>query len=187
MNTPTAPTTWLRRAQPLLGTLVEVGVFASDRDQSAAINAAFASLRDTQASLSRFEAHSDLTRFHALPCGDHLSVRPVTRQVLAAAQELQAASAGAFDISLGSAPHGWVLEGDTLHKRCDEVRLDLGGIGKGHAVDLAVQTLIAQGCTAGWVNAGGDLRAFGEVDAPIRLRVESTGGVLTGERGSSTR
>jgi thiamine biosynthesis lipoprotein len=32
---------------------------------------------------------------------------------------------------------------------------------------------------AGWVNAGGDLRAFGDVDAPVQLRDEASGGVRT--------
>ena len=57
------------------------------------------------------------------------------------------------------------------------MRLDLGGIAKGHAVDVAVQALTARGCTAGWVNAGGDLRAFGAVCLPVHLRDEAGGGV----------
>ena len=168
---------WVRRAQPLLGTLVEVGILATDGEQYTAMDAAFEAVRATQACLSRFEAGSDLSRFHALRCGDKLTVRPITQQVLVAACELHAASGGVFDISLGSAADGWVLRGDQLHKLDDCVHLDLGGIGKGHAVDLAVQALIDDGAIAGWVNAGGDLRAFGDLDAPVWLRDESTGGV----------
>ena len=173
-------TRWLRRAQPLLGTLVEIGVRtagASGADPHALVDAAFAAIREAQASLSRFDPHSDLARFHALRCGERLTVQRVTQQVLAAARELQAASAGVFDISLGSAPEGWRLTGRELQKLSDDVRLDLGGIAKGHAVDLAVQTLVAHGAAAGWVNAGGDLRAFGDIDAPVWLRDEDNGGV----------
>jgi FAD:protein FMN transferase len=170
----TAP--WRRRARPLLGTLVEIGVLERDRAEQAWWDAAFAAIREAQSSLSRFEPDSDLARFHALPRAESLTVRPVTRQVLAAARELQVASAGVFDISLGSGPDGWRLVGDELQKLSDEVRLDLGGIGKGHAVDLAIQALIEQGCTAGWVNAGGDLRAFGGAEVPIHLRDEDRGG-----------
>ena len=176
MNPP-ASTKWLRRAQPLLGTLVEIGVHASGPKHRAAVEAAFAAIRDAQACLSRFEPGSDLARFHALAAGERLTVKPATREVLEAAFELQSASGGTFDISLGSAPDGWRLHGDELHKLCDVARLDLGGIGKGHVVDLAVRTLLAHGCEAGWVNAGGDLRAFGDVDVPVHLRDESTGGV----------
>ena len=41
------------------------------------------------------------------------------------------------------------------------VRIDLGGIGKGYAVDRAVDSMRCVGASAGIVNAGGDLRVFG--------------------------
>jgi thiamine biosynthesis lipoprotein len=127
--------------------------------------------------LSRFDPGSDIGRFHALARGQSLCVSELTQDVLAAAREFQLASAGAFDISLGTAPEGWRCDGARLLKLSDAVRLDLGGIGKGHAVDLAVQALLAHGCAAGWVNAGGDLRAFGDVQVPVQLRDETGGGI----------
>lgn len=42
-----------------------------------------------------------------------------------------------------------------------DVGVDLGGIGKGHAVDRAVAALRAHGVRDGMVNAGGDLYAMG--------------------------
>ena len=168
---------WLRRAQPLLGTLLEIGLRGSGDEGQAALAAAFAAVRELQVCLSRFEAGSDVTRFHALRRGESMPMRPAMRHVLAAAQQLQAATAGAFDISLGSAPDGWSCDGDTLRKLSDAVRLDLGGIGKGYAVDCAVQVLLTRGFEAGWVNAGGDLRAFGHAELPVQLRDERSGGV----------
>jgi FAD:protein FMN transferase len=50
------------------------------------------------------------------------------------------------------------------------VALDLGGIAKGYAVDRAVDSLVAHGCSAGIVNAGGDLRAFGTHREKLLLR-----------------
>ena len=168
---------WLRRARPLLGTLVEIGVYCSGQEDCIAVDAAFEAMLAVQRVLSRFDPGSDVSRFHALEGGRSLPVSSVTRDVLMAAHELSVASDGVFDISLGSAPEGWRCEGTELHKLSDKVCLDLGGIGKGHAVDLAVQALMACGCMAGWVNAGGDLRAFGEVAVPVQLRDEEWGGV----------
>ena len=171
------PGPWLRRAQPLLGTLLEIGVRGSGGLGQATSAAAFEAVREAQACLSRFEPGSDVARFHALRRGESLTMRPAMQHVLAAAQALHAATGGAFDISLGSAPEGWSCDGTTLHKHHDSVQLDLGGIGKGYAVDCAVQALLALGCEAGWVNAGGDLRAFGDAELPVQLRDEKAGGV----------
>jgi thiamine biosynthesis lipoprotein len=168
---------WSRRAQPLLGTLVEVGALRFGADAQSAVDAALATIREAQASLSRFDPGSDVARFNALRRGECLRLRPVTQHVLAAAQALRDATGGGFDISLGSGPDGWALRGARLHKLGDDTCLDLGGIGKGHAVDLAVQALLDHGVASGWVNAGGDLRAFGDVELPIRLRDEASGGV----------
>ena len=97
--------------------------------------------------------------------------------MLAAASELFAASDGLFDASLGTGGDGWACDGAALRKLRDGVRLDLGGIAKGHAVDAAVIALQRAGVDAGWVNAGGDLRVFGALALPIDLRDERLGGV----------
>lgn len=178
----TAASAWVRRARPLLGTFVELGVASGGDDNERtehtehALRAGFAAISEVQACLSRFEADSDIARFHALRAGASMALREPGRTVLGAAQQLRDASAAMFDVSLGSAPFGWRVEGGRLHKRDDAARLDLGGIAKGHAVDCAVLALLAHGCTAGWVNAGGDLRAFGGADVPVFLRDEAHGG-----------
>jgi thiamine biosynthesis lipoprotein len=66
----------------------------------------------------------------------------------------------AHDLELGT---GWAR----LRR---PVRLTLDGIAKGYAVDQAVRTLRRAGVRAGWVNAGGDLRVFGDVAVPLRRR-----------------
>lgn len=163
----------LRRARPLLGTLVEIGVAHGEPAQ---IDAGFAAIGAVQRCLSRFDPHSDIARFNAWPAGSHLVVQADTVQVLQLAQALHQRTQGLFDVSLGSGPTQWHCDGHRLHKHAPGVQLDLGGIGKGHAVDRAVTALQAAGITAGWVNAGGDLRVFGEIEVPIHLRQEDSGG-----------
>ena len=166
----------LRRARPLLGTLVEVGLCDGAAAPAAAIGAAFDADAEVQACLSRFDPASDIARFHALAPGASLPVRRHTARVLAAARRLNEASAGLFDVALRSARDGWRCDGARLFKLADGVRLDLGGIGKGYAVDCAVAALRAHGVAAGWVNAGGDVRAFGDAALPVWLRDETEGG-----------
>jgi len=42
------------------------------------------------------------------------------------------------------------------------MRLDLGGIGKGYAVDKAVEVMQQKGAIAGMVDSGGNIRCFGK-------------------------
>jgi FAD:protein FMN transferase len=173
---------WQRRARPLLGTLVEVGLTAPPGAPAAiapmAFDAAFAAVTAVQACLSRFDAGSDIARFNAIAEGGWFDVQADTVTVLRFAQSLYDDSAGLFDVSLGSAAQGWSLDGPRLHKHQRNARIDLGGVGKGHAVDRAVAALRAAGIAHGWVNAGGDLRSFGDAQVPVKLRDEKRGGVM---------
>ena len=168
----------LRRARPLLGTLVEIGAADADSARAAAaIGAAFDRIAAIQSRLSRFDEASEIGRFNAAPGGACIAVGAETRAVLAAALALRDASEGLFDVSLGSGASAWRCNENDLHKLSANVRLDLGGIAKGFAVDAAVATLGAHGVASGWVNAGGDLRVFGALTLPIDLRDERAGGV----------
>jgi thiamine biosynthesis lipoprotein len=169
MSTPNPPA---RRARPLLGTLVEIGA-----DTAAAHDAGFAAVARVQACMSRFDAASDIGRFNALPAGAAIEVDAWTVEVLRAARHLQASTHDRFDISLGSAPQGWHCDETCLYKLDAACRLDLGGIAKGYAVDRAVDAMRAAGARRGWVNAGGDLRVFGDIELPVMLRDEAHGGV----------
>ncbi len=178
---------WLRRARPLLGTLVEVAVrdgsasgdASGDKvaDAEAAVRAAFDAIAHVQARMSRFDPASDVSRFHALAAGEAIIVDPATAEVLQAARWLTELTDGVFDVSLGSGAREWRCDGERLVRRSPAAMLDLGGIAKGYAVDVAVAALRRHGFESGWVNAGGDLRVFGGASVPVMRRDEAHGGV----------
>ena len=178
----------ITRCRPLLGTMVEITV--EDHD-FLAIDAAFAAIGHVHARMSFHEPTSDLARLRAVPAGEIVEVDRETVSVLRVAIALHDATHGLFDIAVGRAlvrarflPRdsttplnhfpGTTADIEILgdhHVRCRQrVLLDLGGIAKGHAVDRAVETLIAAGVRTGLVNAGGDLRMFGDRDWQIQLR-----------------
>lgn len=170
----------------MLGTLVEVGarVAPGGRSPALALEAARRALVRAEQALSAFLPSSDVGRFNAAPAGAAVPVTAATGEVLAVAAALARASGGLFDVTLGTGPGAWSIDEagpePRLHKRTAAVRLDLGGIGKGYAVDLAFEALLAElgGVEAGaacWVNAGGDLRVTG-LGMPVHLRDELGGG-----------
>lgn len=186
----TAPR-FIRRARPGLGTLVEVGVrIPEGLDQGSAlgwadgmVRGAWQAVARVEGAMSPFEPGSDVWRFNQAPAGATLPVSVETAVVLRWAAALARDSGGRFDVSQGTGAGDWSLSrrrgGMRLHKHSGAVRLDLGGIAKGHAVDRAFEALAERlgddPAAAWWVNAGGDLRVHGW-EVPVRLRDEHGGG-----------
>ena len=87
-------------------------------------------------------------------------------------RELEVADLPADGAGAGLARPGGEASVVRLHA---DVAVDLGGIGKGHAVDRAAGALRAHGIRDGMVNAGGDLYALGRSPEgdPWRVGVRS--------------
>ncbi|MCA0242138.1 MAG: FAD:protein FMN transferase [Proteobacteria bacterium] len=163
-----------RRMRPLLGTFVEVAAAAPAPAQAdAAIDAAFAALQRAQALWSVQDPASELSRLNRAPPGQPLALSAATLRLLKIARALMRASAGAFDVTGGSGGSGSaedLLIGPRWALRRGPLTIDLDGIAKGFAVDLGVAALRRHGAEAGWINAGGDLRAFGALTLPLQRR-----------------
>ncbi|MEP7096040.1 MAG: FAD:protein FMN transferase [Dokdonella sp.] len=182
----------VRRAQAWLGTFVEIRVGGLPPLAAiAAIEAAFVEVAAVHALMSFHETGSDLSRLHRMAAGVPVQVDPRTYDVLVAALRFADESGGCFDPTIAARLVAWDLLprpiGATLldpqanwrdvelldgaHVRFHrQVWLDLGGIAKGYAVDRALEVLRARGATAACVNAGGDLRRFGEAAESVALR-----------------
>jgi thiamine biosynthesis lipoprotein len=169
----------VRRARPLLGTLVEIAAGADQSAESlhAAIDAGFAAIARVHSLMSCQEPGSELSRLSRSSGNQVQRVDPHTYRVLEAALRMAKLSGGAFDpcVESGSAGGfgGWrdieLMDGNAV-KILRPLRLDLGGIAKGYAVDLAVRTLQELGIGRIAVNAGGDLRIAGPLRQPVHMR-----------------
>jgi thiamine biosynthesis lipoprotein len=102
-----------------------------------AAHAAFALLERLEQELSRFRPNSDVSRVNRLRAGEATRVSPDTMECLVVARHLFELTGGAFDVSIGSGLDRLELDPDGLavHARAQGARLDLGGIGKGFAID----------------------------------------------------
>jgi thiamine biosynthesis lipoprotein len=164
-----------KRAQPLLGTFVEIGLAgASVAKMNAAASRAFAVIANIDRLMSFHKEISDLSRINRAAANEWVTVHAHTRKVLAMADIFFRASNGVFDVRRGATAREMKLapleiSGRRVRKSGAFV-LDLGGIAKGYAVDLAVNALKRAGMKSGLVNAGGDLRAFGSEEWPIAVR-----------------
>ena len=186
--------TEIRRARPLLGTYVAIGVGLPDAEAAQAIEAGFATIADIHGLMSFHEPLSDVSRINRAG-GGTVRIDPHTYAVLAAAQRMAEASNGIFDITVapdlvawGFLPRPDAPEPEPAASWRDiellppnQIRLtkplwiDLGGIAKGYAVDRAFAAMNLPPHVQCSVNAGGDLRVQGEPER-VLLRAPPEGG-----------
>ena len=170
-----------------MGTLFTITLYASDESAAkAAASTAFHRIADLDAVMSDYQADSELMRLCDQPPGMPVPVSVDLFQVLQASQKFAQLSDGAFDVTVGPFVRLWrfsrkrkVLPSATeietakaavgWHKlRLDpkartvtllvpNMKLDLGGIGKGYAADQAMAVLREREITQALVAASGDI------------------------------
>ena len=141
----TGPLTGVHRfSHEAMATLFEIHCVHADASYARqAAQAAFDLVDRLEQEQSRFVANSDVSRINHLSAGQGTRVSPSTMECLEIARRMYDVTGGAFDISIGSGLLGLELvpDGFVVHARADGVRLDLGGIGKGYAVDRVAELL----------------------------------------------
>ena len=171
-----------------------------------AIAKGFAAIERVHSLMSFHSADSDLARVNRAVSGRPVRVAPETFAVLELAHTISKVSSGVFDVTVAPllvargmlpppthtdadvsktnarAPDPEACWSDVLLEPPDTVRIrrplwiDLGGIAKGFAVDLAASEM-ALAETASWqINAGGDLRVGGSTTHLIALKVPELAG-----------
>lgn len=177
------------RAQSWLGTIVEISVQGpSDDVCSAWISEAFLEIKKVHTLMSFHDINSELSKLNQRAHLESVECSLELCEVLQFAKHMYRRTEGAVDISVGSSlikqrflpahvlheskgtPDDIVIEGCTV-RFLKPLVLDLGGVAKGYAVDLAIGKLKSLGCESAIVNAGGDLRMFG---ASRRLLVRNS-------------
>lgn len=177
----------------VMGTLATITVIAKGGKEAVdPIEAAFDALERVNGLMSTYRADSDISRLNRAGREERVAVSAETFDVLARALEGAALSDGAFDVTVGPVIGLWrqAAQDDqvpgaeeieaalarvgatrigldaTRHEiwfGAEGMRVDLGGIAKGHGIDQAVVALQEAGIKAGLVEVGGDLRCFGEI------------------------
>lgn len=181
-----------RRAQPWLGTLVEITIADAlgDGELTSCFNHAFARIAEVHRLMSFHDPASDVSRINHAAIGEWVGIDAHTYAVIRCALSLTCATGGIFDVTCAAKLVAWgylpMPAGDvpeqvpgrtTLSlqrgyrvKKATAAWIDLGGIAKGYAVDLAIASLRRSGIRSACVNAGGDLRAFGDVAYAVAIR-----------------
>lgn len=147
--------------------------------EHAAIESAYAAIRDIDIRMHPRREGSEIALINSAEPGTPIEVQPDTWRLLQLARRLYDLTDGIFDPCLPTRAgrlRDIEIQPNTPLLICHApVELDLGGIAKGHAIDRAVAKLQELGCASGLVNAGGDLRVFGDRTETIFLRRQAGG------------
>jgi thiamine biosynthesis lipoprotein len=140
-----------------MATVYEVYTAHADRQYAAqAAQACFDLVDRLERDLSRFLPNSDISRINHLAASGSTRVASSTLECLVIARHMFDLTDGAFDVSLGTGLPSLRLDTDDaiVHATANGVRLDLGGIGKGYAVDAMAEMLEEWDLPASLVHGG---------------------------------
>ena len=146
-----------RFSHEAMATIFEIYAFHADRQYAAqAAQSAFELVDRLELELSRFVTNSDISRINRLAAGESTRVTPTTLECLLIARHMFDLTGGAFDVSIGTGLPLLDFDGGSylVRSRATGVRVDLGGIGKGYAVDLVAELLQEWGIHQALVHGG---------------------------------
>jgi thiamine biosynthesis lipoprotein len=167
-----------------MGTVFDVAIYHESRAEAArAAGAALDEIVRLDRVLSNFKADSDLADLLRRGRTDYVAVEPSLYDVLREAQSFSRLSNGRFDVTIAPLVGVWTLAAsngrdpsdadiararrcvgyekiemaapDRIRLASDCVEIDLGGIGKGYAVDRGIEILSKAGIRHATISAGG--------------------------------
>lgn len=175
------------QARECMDTIVAVTVFDTSASHAkGAIEKAFARIDEVVALADRYRPDSEVSKLMAT--AGPMRVSPEVYELLRTAKDMSARTAGAFDITCGPLLIMWkqcgrakrlptneelkralaqvgadgIVLGDGTAKLAKPgMKIDLGGVAKGYAVDAAIDVLRRAGIKSALVNAGGDMAMIG--------------------------
>ena len=187
---PTAGAGWVSRDAAIMGTSVRVAAWhEDDATAEAGVAAVLAEMRRIDAAMSPYRPDSEISRVNARAAREPVAVSAEFAALLQRARAFSELTEGAFDITYASVGHLYSFRdrrrpqagavarrrgavdyrhvrieprGPTVRFTHPDVRIDLGGIAKGYAVERGATLLRERGIAHGQVTAGGDTRLLGD-------------------------
>jgi thiamine biosynthesis lipoprotein len=181
---------WYAREEAIMGTRIAVELWQDDAAAAGrAIDAVIAEMHRIDALMSVYKEDSQVSKVNRDAAAGPVKVDPELAALVARALEFSEMSDGAFDITYASVGYlydyrarkhptdaqiqaalpgiNWRhvivdLAASTIRFTQPGVRIDLGGIAKGYAVDTSIAILRKLGITHATVTAGGDSRIIGD-------------------------
>ena len=177
----------IERVQYHMGTYASVQIQGGSNQD---VDAAFNKIKELDNLLSDYNPDSEISEINNMAGEKSVKVDPQVVQVLEMAKDVASETDGIFDPTIGALTIGvyqfgreqgdvinireadkakslvnyrdLLINGDHVLLKKKGMMIDLGGIGKGFAVEEAVGVLKNRGVNSGIVSLSGDIKVFGE-------------------------
>lgn len=178
-----------RKSMPIMDTIVSITVVCESKEQAEkALKETFAAMDHFAGLINFYSDASELSAINRNAGTSATKVSPETFDVIEQAVFVAGKSGGAFDPTIGPVVKLWDFAGRKMPSGIDVSRalplvnyrdiildrknssvllrkkgmlMDLGGIAKGYAADIAAASLKKNGILSGLVAVAGDIRTFG--------------------------
>ncbi len=179
---------WHQQQRDIMGTRVSVELWHDDATAAATCSAkVFTEMRRIDALMSSYKSDSELSFINKNAAIAAVEISAEMMHLIKKSIHFSEISRGAFDITYASIGYAYdyrkrqrpsdesiseklpaidyhhiMISGNKVQFGDDAVRIDLGGIAKGYAVDRAADIISQCGITKAMVSAGGDSRIMGD-------------------------
>ncbi len=188
--TPSQKLTPVEQTKILMDTFVQVTIFDQNRqveELEKIIESSFQRIKEIDRITNNYNDSSLISLVNRKACKEPVELDSVLQEIILSANKISKQSDGAFDITIGSVKRLWnfssddprvpeatainnqiehvdyrlvKLENHKIKFNTPKIKIDLGAIAKGFAIDEAIMVLQQNGIKDAMVNAGGDLRAI---------------------------
>ena len=176
----------IERVQSHMGTYGRILIYNGNSQD---VDAAFAKIKELDNLLSDYNPNSEISEINNNAGIKPIKVDPQVIEVLELAKEVASQTNGVFDPTIGALTIGvyrfgreanvnpsqdditkakslvnyknLIIEGNTVYLEKKGMMIDLGGIGKGFAIQKAVGVLKERDVRSGVVSLSGDIKIFG--------------------------
>ncbi len=178
------------RTRVMMDTFIQISIYDQNRtieELEQIVSAAFKRIQEVECITNNYDDSSFISLINREAGFKPITLEEVMQDLIVTSDSINKLSEGAFDITIESVKQLWNfsqenprIPGDSILQQqlrwvganhikihdnkirfdSPEVKIDLGAIAKGYAIDQSIQVLNENGITDAMVNGGGDLRTL---------------------------
>lgn len=174
---------------PIMGTMAEIKLYGNPENAKSAADAIRNEFLAVEKACNRFDAESELSKLNGSAASEPFKCGDLLWEVLVESKRFYELTGGSFDVTVtplmelwgfyrkrNSLPSADEINEAEKHVGLDKVifdnakhtlkfpdpgiKIDLGGIAKGYAIDRAASAAVGKGINCGTINLGGNVRCL---------------------------